>query len=269
MRVATSSEFPAQCIDGRPSTTGAVSRLPRTAGGTLSIWVAQLLLSDESVLGEVPASSEVVSEFDLTMTASEKKETLLRSLTDLCELLVAEGLPVSDHFGEHTAAGSGCGAADNLARILEVFSSSDAIAPLLEEWGLSVADIPASATLRARAMTHQLPDGHSLVGAIDAAAQSTLPVLAGAHSEIAVIANGTPGTTVDGGAVGASLERDEAQVFAVDTWAFANAADHLLELGVLGADADVDRAQIVAVIAAFNAATLLTLCAPTMPTVYL
>ena len=259
IRLSAAANFPAQCIDGRPTVkseenalltngentllTNEENTLPRTAGGTLSAWAVSTLLGR----GDGSAAS----------------------LGDLARSLAEGGYPVLDHYDDHAAGdGSGCGAADHLATILNVFAdASEGLIALVESWGYHASDLPTSARNRAREISAQLPTGRALVEAIEASATAEVPVLSGPHSEIAVVVNNADGTSIDRRAVARVIGRPDAQLFSVDTWAFAPAARALRGLGAI--PAEHTDAQVVTVFAALNAATLLTLCAPTMPVLYL
>ena len=103
--------------------------------------------------------------------------------------------------------------------------------------------------------------GDGIVGVVSGYAQAPLPVMHGQHHEAAVLANAIPGTTVDVPRVSHLLARAlpgnaAPQSFVVDTWSFERIADFYLDRD---RPAAATRAEVVATVAAFNAATVLTL----------
>ncbi|MCI1896715.1 MAG: hypothetical protein LKJ57_04065 [Ancrocorticia sp.] len=277
--------FAAQCIDGRPAAGGDDLRVPRTAGGTVTAWVIDLLANDaESAFETAKARHPVATDVphaDRIREAVSAAE--LDELTALARELRGNGFLVFGHSDDHaTGTISGCGAADNLAHILRVFATAqEPIAELLSEWTIDASLIPRAAQQHAMALADTLPNGRQIIGALAAIAPNPLPVLVGKHAEIAVVANGAPNTTIDVAAAAAAIGWAGSRVFVVDTWAFTDIAEVVYQYvqrreGPHSASQSSERLQwhptreeIHACIAGFNAATLLVLCNSSMPTVYL
>lgn len=252
---ASANNYPAQCIDGRPA-VGEHLSLPRTAGGTLTTWVVDFLLT-----GVLAPSADDAPDGNI-------REVLCLWLDNVCRTLAEAGLPVSDHRDSHgDATRTGCGAADGLGAILAVLGARpEGLDALLSEWGIDPADLPLSVVLRAREVAGVVPAGTELVPIIEYYAQAAVPVLDGAHGEVAVIANAIEGETLPWG----TGPLDRTQAFGVDLWALPRIADFLVLVAAReGYVLSASTKQIVATAAAFNAAALLVLCSPEMPTVVL
>ncbi len=252
---ASANNYPAQCIDGRPA-VGENLSLPRTAGGTLTTWVVDVLLT--GVMAP-PTNKTYEDGFD---------EVLTLWLDNVCRTLAEAGLTVSDHRDNHSPdSKTGCGAADGLGAILAVLGARpEGLDALLSEWGIDPADLPLSVVLRAREVAGIVPAGTELVPIVERYARNPIPVLDGAHGEVAVIANAIEGETLPWG----TGPLDRTQAFGVDLWALPRIADFLvLSASRAGYMLSASTKQIVATAAAFNAAALLVLCSPEMPTVVL
>lgn len=287
--VPVDAQHPASCIDGRPFDTEVVDlphrvgepptractipRTPRVAGGTLSTWVTDLLTTD-LFRPDVPRGHDPSWETDdmRLLTPSSMGEELQSwtpawlSLT--CAALRTAGLPVSIHTDDHAhAPDCGCGAADSLRSILALIGQrTDGLAALMERWGTDPADLPEPVVQRCSAFALTLPHGDDLAGIIAGYADTVLPVMRGPHREVAVVANPVESTTVDPEALATLCGAEGAQVFVVDTWSFSRIADFLAATAARNSRSlPFDRDQILATTCAFNAATVLTLCAPTMP----
>lgn len=252
---ASANNYPAQCIDGRPA-VGEHLSLPRSAGGTLTTWVVDFLLT-----GVLAPSADDAPDGNI-------REVLCLWLDNVCRTLAEAGLPVSDHRDSHgDATRTGCGAADALGAVLTVLGDRpEGLTVLLSEWGIDPADLPLSVVLRAREVAGVVPAGTELVPIIEYYAQAAVPVLDGAHGEVAVIANAIEGETLPWG----TGPLDRTQAFGVDLWALPRIADFLVLVAAReGYVLSASTKQIVATAAAFNAAALLVLCSPEMPTVVL
>lgn len=303
-----SSTVPFGCVDGRPFTIDALpvpgrgarpapppQAVPRAAGGTLTTWAVDLLLTtlfrpDLPTTGRAGWGPENRDRADPARLGHEMNSWSPAWLSLICSSLRAADLPVSAHTDDHASGHDcGCGAVDSLASVLAILGQRPpGLVALLGEWGTDIADLPDSVPRRAGAMALTMPDGDDIIGVISAYADGPLPVMHGGHHEVAVVANRIAGTTVDTDALGTLLApacagtshegdagpvgvEDEggagsAQFFVVDTWSFQGIADFLLDrAGRTGAHVEATREQIVATAAAFNAATILTLCGPEMP----
>lgn len=251
---------------------------PRVAGGTLSTWIVDLLLT-ALFLPTAPEDPHPRREIDrMTLLTPARLGEELQSWTPAwlsltCAALRGAGLPVSAHTDDRAAgADCGCGAADSLGSILALLGQHPrGVDDLLGQWGVDPGDLPTDVVRRCAAVALNLPTGDGIVGIISGHAQSPMPVMHGPHGEVAVLANTRPGTTVDvphlTELLAGALPADHTpQAFIVDTWSFGAIADFFLDRED---PPPVTRAEVIATVAAFNAATLLTLCGPGMPTVAL
>lgn len=251
----STNNYPAQCIDGRP-TIGEHPSLPRTAGGTLTTWVVDLLLT-----GTLAPTPNGQADDDISAA-------LLTWLDNVCRTLAEAGLPVSDHRDNHSPdSKTGCGAADGLGAVLAVLGKRpEGLDTLLSGWGIDPADLPLSVVLRAQEVAELVPAGTELIPIIERHARNPIPVLDGTHGEAAVIANTIKGQTLAWG----TGPVPDSQAFGVDLWALPGISDFLvLSAARRGYILSATTEQIVATAAAFNAAALLVLCNKNMPTVVL
>lgn len=236
--------YPAVCIDGRPYRTEP-GLLPQSAGGTLTTWAVDLLL-----------------------TKQFQTRSLIEWLTHACEALDQSNLPVSGHRADsHGEGASGCGAADSLGPVLEMLARNPSgVRGLLEYWGIDAGLVPGSVFAEARRLSTELPAGAELINILDI--HGDIPTVTGAHCEVAIIANTRQEHVVGRAALSRELTTvPGAQAFCVDLWALP-AIGHFLArkgAGIL----TYDNEQITAVAAAFNAAALLVLCGPSAPVVVL
>ncbi len=255
IRCTPASNYPAQCIDGRP-TAGEHAHQPRSAGGTLTTWVVDFLLTGVFAPDAAEAAEQSFS------------DVLVSWLDATCATLVEAGLPVSGHRDEHTnEAKAGCGAADALGIILALLGSRpDGIDALLTEWGIDPAELPDVVSARAREAAAGVPSGPELIGTLEKHAQEPIPTVTGDHLEAAIIANSWSDQTLRSG-VGPT---QTTQAFGVDLWALRHIADFLMIVAARsGHMLTATDAQITATAAAFNAAALLVLCNPDMPSIVL
>lgn len=251
---------------------------PCVAGGTLSTWIVDLLLTGlfRPEPPEAPRRGADTDEMALISQGrlGEELQTWTPAWLSLtCSALRDAGLPVSAHTDDHAeGADCGCGAADSLGTILALLGQRPrGVDVLLRQWGVDPADLPAPVVGRCAALALTLPPGDGIVGVVSGYAQAPLPVMHGQHHEAAVLANAIPGTTVDIPRVSHLLARAlpgnaAPQSFVVDTWSFERIADFYLDRD---RPAAATRAEVVATVAAFNAATVLTLCGPGMSAVTL
>lgn len=251
---------------------------PCVAGGTLSTWIVDLLLTGlfRPEPPEAPRRGADTDEMALISPGrlGEELQTWTPAWLSLtCAALRDAGLPVSAHTDDHAeGADCGCGAADSLGTILALLGQRPrGVDVLLRQWGVDPADLPAPVVGRCAALALTLPPGDGIVGVVSGYAQAPLPVMHGQHHEAAVLANAIPGTTVDVPRVSHLLARAlpgnaSPQSFVVDTWSFERIADFYLDRD---RPAAATRAEVVATVAAFNAATVLTLCGPGMSAVTL
>ena len=128
IRCASVGNYPAQCIDGRPSAEDRPA-FPRSAGGSLTTWVVDFLLT-----GVFAPEVDELAEENLS-------DVLSKWLDTTCATLAEAGIPVSGHRDDQAnEAKAGCGAADGLGVILALLGSHPAgIDALLTEWGIDPA----------------------------------------------------------------------------------------------------------------------------------
>lgn len=228
--VEAAGESPAACIDGRLPADAAPLH-PRSAGGTVGLWVAANLASDE----ELP-------------------------LFEVIQRLFAAGLSIGGHTGPNpNSAASGCGAADHLSGILGLLGT-DAVRELVDLWGFESPQVDTHMLARAEVLAESGFTGPALIASLQAAPGAYVSQLQGGHRESAIVVNARAGTTLDGQALAASAT-SAPEAFHVDTWSFAPACTALFP----GDPARQGRAQ--AALAAFNAAALLALVRPDFPLV--
>ncbi|WP_182049633.1 hypothetical protein [Changpingibacter yushuensis] len=275
--VPTAGDVPASCIDGRPALGAASSPFPHSAGGTLSLWMSGVLTGGLGGPG------------------------LLGSLATLCGSFRASGTPISGHVDDSAVQPAcGCGAADGMGRILQVFAEQPSgLVHLINRWGFDTSVISHQTRARARALASQVPSGPSLLGTLSEFAQDATPVLTGKHFEVAIVANTRPHTTLDkarfaqvmakrmanrlaehkpdttAAFVPRSAHTDQTkaginepvpQAFDIDVWAFESGVEALITEGIVP---ESRFEETIATLAGLNAAACLVLCAPNMPEIVL
>lgn len=282
-------EHPASCMDGRPFDVEVVElphhrrsapsprcdapRTPRVAGGTLSTWVTDLLATG-LFRPEVPRDRDPAWETDdmrlLTPSAigEELQSRTPAWLSLTCASMRAAGLPVSIHTDDHAhAPDCGCGAADSLRTVLALVGQRpEGLSALMEQWGTDPEALPDVVVQRCSAFALTLPAGDDLAGIIAGYSDTVLPVMRGDHREVAVLANPVEGTTVNPRVLDTLCGTEGTQCFVVDTWSFSRIADFLEDTARrTSTPLSLTREQVLATTCAFNAAAVLTLCAPAMP----
>jgi hypothetical protein len=202
--------------------------------------------------------------------------------------LAAAGLPLGGHSDEHAHGdASGCGANDQMGRILAVLGTA-ATAPFLatmaEQLGMPLEEEPRGRILEQAAKLAELIAADSLGSSAERLSlisqYGNAPLLAGGHTEQLVVLNQVPGTTLDRDALAAALGA-EYSVFNVDTWAVESSTAAVLavletlatdEAGETGEAGEAGKAGCVpsaevfgAALLFYNLGTALVLCAPEMP----
>lgn len=228
--IAAQSSVPAACIDGRPS-AAASPNTPRSAGGTVGLWVALNLSSPEPT-----------------------------PMFEVIDRLLAADQPVGGHTGpSHGTDSSGCGAADHLGEILDLVGT-DAVRRMISEWGFGVGPLDTLMVDRARELAEAGFSGPALLAPLQASAAADMPALVGGHRESAALVNHRNGTTTSAEML-ATADGDAPQAFQIDAWAFQPAAR------VFFPNDPALQERFQTALAAFNAAALLVLVEPGFPVV--
>lgn len=285
------SHLPLSCIDGRlcheglpfwsdapPAghalrETGPARTTARVPGGTALAWVADLLTTrafhPHNGLGSPdPLPRETLGE--------DLRDLTPAWLSILCSTLRTGGFHVWAHTGPSVSASDcGCGAIDNLGTELGLIAQAPpALIDLVNSWGLDMRDLPDEVPRRCAHLSTTLPEGAGIVGILAGWADTPLPHASGKHCEVALLVNTCRGTTIDSHKACAALmpsrdphRGDNVGVFVIDTWVFEDIADFLLRnaAGHSGSVSSYSRQELVTVMAAFTAATVLTLCGPQLP----
>ncbi len=239
------TSIPDTCIDGRPTLDDSEALGPRTAGATIGLWVSAVLAGN--VDDPVMSPQWFIEQF------------------------VACSHPLGTHTGpREDDSQCGCGAADGLAVILgNLLDHRDDIRLLLPPFLVEAADFDRGFILRAKQLLLYIntesasvsPLGPRLVGFASSQPKTKALKLLGEHQESLILLNNRVGTTVDS----PSLRRaynPKPQIFAVDSWAFTPAAEAIVEILP---NLDVERLRLGQ--AAFNAASLITLCSAALPVI--
>lgn len=268
--VDVAGAHPSGCIDGRPFRVPALDvpgrafdappHRVRVAGATLATFVADLLAAGVFR----PTAFTAWSEGEDARAGSCAREWAPAWLSLLCSRMRERGLEVSSHTAERAQGQDcGCGAADSLASIFGLLAQERrAVNPLIDSWGIDPGDLPAPALERAARFALSMPPGSEISAIISGYAQAPVPVAIGGHEEVCTLVNRVDGTTLDGEALSAALG---GQAFVVDAWAFGAIADFLLEeADARGVEPGASRSGLVALVAAFTAASLLALSGPRM-----
>lgn len=293
MLVKATAPYPAMCIDGRPysSSSSATStptptsefcgnnsslerskancaakigeegaggyqrvdprHSPQVAGGTLTTWAVDLLLTK--------------------FFAGPDPDQFGMWLDNLCAGLRSAGLPVSGHRADSRASGTaGCGAADGLGAILGLLGRRpEGINSFLGRWGIDPDLVPLSIYAQAARLSYTMPSGEELLRILERHSDSPIPVVTGAHKEVAIVANTQHGKVLDRDKVNqmaTTNPADPSQSFCLDVWAFSEIATFFTaSTPATGKGLIHSTAQIAATAAAFNAAALLVLCGPEAP----
>ncbi|MGO1591263.1 hypothetical protein [Ancrocorticia sp.] len=299
MLAQPASDYPSMCIDGRPYASHPKSHAPQVAGGTLTTWVADLLLTkifQSSVLGArntgyglgelsrdysgPPATASLHSQ---AAPNTEVHNALATWLANTCDALRQAGLPVSDHRADsHGPGAAGCGAADSLGAILHLLGKRpEGITTILSRWGIDPRKVPVDALDHASRLASEVPSGEELVQILANYSTERIPVVTGPHREVAVVANTRAHTVIRRDAITGALasasipsQSDASgaqnasptghpQAFCVDVWALPEISTFLTNTASAHEiELHWTPEQITATAAAFNAAAILVLCGP-------
>jgi hypothetical protein len=233
----TSKNIICKCIDGRNSKDGLEG--PNSAGGTLSLLVADDMTSQRFISSEEPIT-----------------DGMRRLTTELVE----QGQPVGVHADTHASGEhSGCGANDKLPMVYAMMVKK---AEKIRELAAAILgkDVPQEIhdMIVSRATSRVLfsPGDQVRAAVVETAGDSASETLEGAHQEIVAVVNLIPGTTLDRDKLEAETDGTK-QAFNVDAWAFEESARVISE-----SDDDID-AKVIAM-TYYNLATALVLCGPKM-----
>jgi hypothetical protein len=232
--VETTETIPFMCIDGR---SGARVLAPNTAGGTLSLYVAD----------------------DLTTQRVGKNLTTVQGFEAIVQYIIDQSAPVGGHTDDHAGESiSGCGANDKLSLVYDFIAAHG---KSLRRAAAAIGFEPDHAT-RKRIIAHalkrqQFSAGGELLTILRANAPADhIAVLQGAHQEVAVIINKRVGTTLDREKLAREFGPNY-QAFNVDTWSFEEAARQI-------SFSEEEILQKMAAMVYYNLATAYVLCGPDM-----
>lgn len=233
-----SGEVICKCIDGRNTKFGIEG--PNSAGGTLSLLVADDLTSQRFIASDEP------TELGMGRLVSELGE---------------QGQAVGIHSDTHASGENcGCGANDKLPQIYAMMvKKADDIHELAGMiLGEAVSeDVHSLIVSRASERTIFSTGAEVKAAAIDAATDEVNEVLEGDHKEVVAVINKVPNTSLDRDSLEDSTS-GEYQAFNVDAWSFEASARVISEN-----DDDMIKAKVVA-LTYYNLATALVLCGPNM-----
>ena len=219
----------AMCIDGRTEEIVESTLAPNSAGGSLSLYAADILRG---------------SKFE--------------NLEEMIDYLNDAGYEIGGHTDSHAHdEHSGCGANDKMPLIMDFIANNPKkIQSLAAEFDIEMSDeIIDRFTLNAAGFN----DGLSGARRLDVIANKTDPnmihTLEGDHREVVIALNTRPDTTLDRKLVSAKFGRDY-QVFNVDAWSFRDAAESI------SATNSQEAENIVLALCAYNFATAAILTGP-------
>lgn len=241
--VETPIVLPCGCIDGR---CGGNVR-PDTAGGTLSLVVADDLLSQQYA-GD---------------------GSTLEAARNVYEYIAEAGYEVGGHTADevHGDGASGCGANDKLQAIYRIIGSekSATIRELAGAFGATVSDETHQSIIEGATRRSAFSSGESILNEVilPIGGEDSVDTLVGEHKEVVAVVNHRTGTTLDRDALEREFGKDY-EAFNIDAWSFENGARALYP--------DADDATIERTVAAmvyYNIATAIALCGPTMRVIVL
>ena len=234
----TNKNIICKCIDGRNCEGGLEG--PNSAGGTLSLLVADDLTSQRFITTEEPI------ELGMQRLTTE---------------LIAQDQPVGVHADTHASGeNSGCGANDKLP---EIYAMMVKKAEHVRELTELILGKPVPQDIHDMIMTRAaervlFSPGSSVEAAVtDVAGEEASETLEGRHQEIVAVINKIAGTTLDRDELELATV-GEYQAFNVDAWAFEASARMISEH-----DDDMIDAKVIA-LTYYNLATALVLCGPDM-----
>lgn len=245
----TEGKIPCKCIDGRCS--NLTNLLPNSAGGTETLMVADDLTTKDFVLGG--------------------DESTGGQYSAMVEYLKETRNPIGGHTAEDLhGAPSGCGANDKLSEIYDfIAKNGEVLRGLAAELGVKVDEETQQLITGNAAARSEFSDGAALLKTLkDKGGDESVDVLKGAHKEVVAVINKRAGTTLDRNAFEAEFGEGY-QAFNVDTWAFAEGARLITQMGDDQEQLKKQIAQKQAAMVYYNLATACVLCGPNMRVVVL
>ncbi len=209
--VATEGDVPSQCVDGRSRQDGTYEPAPKAAAGTFSAVIGDALTNGS----HRPAGANAA--------AHAKK---------VYEYLIQHGYTIGGHVADHVSGnGYGCGAEDNLERILMFIRDNSAgIQTFLKDVGVTIDD-ETHARIATRAAS-LLDENYVVSGAelrdalVATAGEQCVETLTGPHREVVLVINTEPGVTIDRAKI-AEEYNDSFQAFELDVPSLQTAANAL------------------------------------------
>lgn len=235
---------PGACIDGRRPVGSPAALSPRIAGGALGMWVGAVLAGRPG--DQIP------------------------SLGDFLHRTGELGIPLGVHRAptDGDPDMSGCGAADQLAPILEGLAAEpEYVVDLMTSVGMPGGNLDGILLERAtefaayvRAPKSGRPlTGAKLIDTVETASHAFVADLVGVHRESSILVNLRTGHSLDYSGFGAR-HAGNPEVFTIDAWVFPSAGS-LMQ----AAFPALCGRRVADALATFNAAAVLALVAPELP----
>ena len=190
----------AMCIDGRTEEIVESTLAPNSAGGSLSLYAADILCG---------------SKFE--------------NLEEMIEYLDDAGYEIGGHTDSHAHDEySGCGANDKMPLIMDFIAKNPKeIQSLAAKFDIEMPDeIIDRLAINAAAFDDGLSGSQRLSVLASRTDPDKIHALEGDHKEIIIAMNTKPNTTLDRNLVRAKFGSDY-QVFNVDVWSFRDAAESI------------------------------------------
>jgi hypothetical protein len=243
--------LPCRCIDGRidsqyKSTSVTRKLAPKLPGGSVHAAVAYRI---SKLMSSISGSIED----DLSL---------------VIEIFGSRNIGIGDHIDDHSSLEkSGCGALDNLSKIISIISDKNNHRQLTEIISMLNNQLDNNILMEVfdnfktldQASNHYLDDNYkrdviSLLRATEKNNLNPVPKLSGAHNEIALILNYASGTTIDNDRFSFNY-KNKLQLFGWDIWQIQNEANALLG----GSKNIKERNMFIAARCLLGAATLMVL----------
>ncbi len=232
----------AACVDGRLPKLPGDALVANAAGGTLTYFVANHLISEDA------SDNPTVEDFTKLADFLRDQHVTIGGHTDA-------------HAGEHK---TGCGAND---RLEEIYAYIAEHSDTLQEWaGKLGVEVPEDThqriTTRAKGSTN-FPLSTDIKSVLEErTTPEFMPELEGEHKEVVVVVNTRTNITLDRAAL-AEVYGPDTQAFNVDVWAFEEAARQI------SGDDEYEVQQKIAAMVYYNLATAFVLAGSGMRVVAL